>query len=104
LSELKRSELSVRQERAVLVGVVLPGSTADPRDPLGELGSLAKTAGAKVVGQILQKRHSPDSGTYIGSGKAEEVAQLAMNAVEKFQRFARKLRRPKVISCWLPAP
>ena len=62
----------------MLVGVVLPGSTADPRDPLGELGSLAKTAGAKVVGQILQKRHSPDSGTYIGSGKAEEVAQLAM--------------------------
>src|SRR4051812_10462056 len=78
LSELKRSELSVRQERAVLVGVILPGSTADPRDPLGELGSLAKTAGAKVVGQILQKRHSPDSGTYIGSGKAEEVAHLAM--------------------------
>jgi GTP-binding protein HflX len=78
LSELKRSELSVRQERAVLVGVILPGSTADPRDPLGELGSLAKTAGARVVGQVLQKRQSPDSGTYIGSGKAEEVAELAL--------------------------
>ena len=45
LAELKRTELSVRQERAVLVGVILPGSTADPREPLGELGSLAKTAG-----------------------------------------------------------
>jgi GTP-binding protein HflX len=77
LSELKRTELSVRQERAVLVGVILPGSTADPRDPLGELGSLAKTAGAKVVGQVLQRRHSPDAGTYVGSGKVAEIAALA---------------------------
>jgi len=61
----------------VLVGVVLPGSTADPRDPLGELSSLAKTAGARVVGQILQKRQRPDPGTYVGSGKVVEIAQLA---------------------------
>jgi GTP-binding protein HflX len=77
LSELKRTELSVRQERAVLVGVILPGSTADPRDPLGELASLAKTAGAKVVGNVTQKRNRLDSGTYIGSGKAIEIAELA---------------------------
>src|SRR4051794_36151001 len=69
--------MSVRQERAVLVGVILPGSTADPRNPLGELGSLTKTAGARVVGEIVQRRHSPDSGTYVGSGKAIEIAQLA---------------------------
>ena len=56
----------------MLVGVILPDSTADPRDPLGELASLAKTAGAKVVGQILQRRQKVDSGTYIGSGKAIE--------------------------------
>ena len=49
LAELKRTELSVRQEKAILVGVILPGSTADPRDPLGELASLAKTAGARVA-------------------------------------------------------
>lgn len=77
MAELKRTELSVRQERAVLVGVILPGSTADPRDPLGELASLAKTAGAKVVAQILQKRSRVDAGTYIGSGKVIEVAELA---------------------------
>jgi GTPase len=77
LAELKRTELSVRQEKAILVGVILPDSTADPRDPLGELGSLAKTAGARVVGTVLQKRRQPDSGTYIGSGKAEEIARLA---------------------------
>src|SRR5947207_6491512 len=77
MAELKRTELSVRQERAVLVGVILPDSTADPRDPLGELASLAKTAGAKVVAQIFQKRQKVDSGTYVGSGKAVEIAKLA---------------------------
>ncbi|MEO6437114.1 MAG: GTPase HflX [Tepidisphaeraceae bacterium] len=77
MSELKRTELTVRQERAVLVGVILPNSNADPRDPLGELGSLAKTAGAKEVGRVIQRRQKPDSGTYIGSGKASEIAQLA---------------------------
>ena len=78
MAELKRTELSVKQEHAVLVGVILPKSTADPRDPLGELASLAKTAGAKVVGQLLQKRHRIDASTYIGSGKAKEIAELAM--------------------------
>jgi GTP-binding protein HflX len=69
--------LTVRQERAVLVGVILPKSTADPRDPLGELASLAKTAGAKVVAQILQKRQHIDTSTYVGSGKVIEIADLA---------------------------
>lgn len=77
MSELKRTELSVRQERAILVGVILPGSTADPRDPLGELASLARTAGAKVVATILQKRQKIDAGTYVGSGKVLEIAHLA---------------------------
>ena len=77
MAELKRTELSVRQERAILVGVILPGSTADPRDPLGELASLAKTAGARVVGTVLQRRQKVDAGTYVGSGKALEIAHLA---------------------------
>jgi GTP-binding protein HflX len=77
LAELKRTKLSVRQERAILVGVILPRSTADPRDPLGELTSLAKTAGARVVGQVLQRRHRVDAGMYVGSGKATEIALLA---------------------------
>jgi GTP-binding protein HflX len=78
VAELKRTELSVRQERAVLVGVILPSSNADPRDPLGELASLAKTAGAKVIGTILQKRSRVDAGTYVGSGKVKEIAALAI--------------------------
>jgi GTP-binding protein HflX len=78
VAELKRTELSVRQEKAILVGVILPGSTADPRDPLGELASLAKTAGAKVVGMVMQNRKRVDAGTYVGKGKAEEIANLAV--------------------------
>jgi GTPase len=74
----KRTQLSVRQERAILVGVILPRSTADPRDPLGELASLAKTAGAKVVGTMLQRRQRIDVATYVGSGKVVEIAQLAI--------------------------
>jgi GTP-binding protein HflX len=77
LAELKRTHLTVKQERAILVGVILPDSTADPRDPLGELASLAKTAGAKVMGTILQNRKRVDAGTYVGSGKVLEIAQLA---------------------------
>ncbi len=77
LAELKRTELSVRQERAILVGVILPDSKADPHDPLGELRSLARTAGAKVVGTVLQRRHKVDAGLYVGSGKAREIAALA---------------------------
>jgi len=61
----------------VLVGVILPGSSADPRDPLGELASLASTAGAQVAGRIIQRRQRPDAGTYVGSGKVKEIAELA---------------------------
>ncbi|HRK32211.1 MAG TPA: GTPase HflX [Tepidisphaeraceae bacterium] len=79
LPEPTRTKLSVKQERAVLVGVMLPTSTADPRDPLGELASLDKTAGAKVVATLTQKRRKVDAGTYVGSGKAKEIAELARN-------------------------
>lgn len=59
----------------MLVGVILPDSTADPNDPLGELRRLAKTAGAEVVDEILAKRQSPHPGLYVGTGKAEQIAE-----------------------------
>lgn len=40
---------------------------------LGELEELAHTAGAEVVGSVLQKRPAPDTATYIGSGRLEEL-------------------------------
>lgn len=55
------------KERAYLVGL-------DSERSLEELARLADTAGAIVVGSMLQKKSCPDTATYIGSGKAEELA------------------------------
>ena len=55
MPEPTRTHLSVKQERAILVGVLLPKSKADPRDPLGELNSLAQTAGAREFVQSVKK-------------------------------------------------
>ncbi len=77
MNQDKRTELSVQAEKAILVSVILPDSTADPRDPLGELASLAKTAGAEVVARVVQQRHRIDPSTFIGAGKAEEIKMLA---------------------------
>ncbi len=57
------------------MGAILPGSHHDPQDPLGELASLAGTAGAEVVDRLIQKRDRIDSAYYIGRGKVEELAE-----------------------------
>ena len=61
------------QERAILVGIDRDGQGAASVD---ELEQLANTAGAIVVGKMIQSRRVPDSATYIGRGKAEELALL----------------------------
>ena len=68
--------MSVRRERAILAAVLLPKMVVDPRDPLGELRALADTAGAIVVDEVIQQRHRPDAGTFMGKGKVEELAVL----------------------------
>ncbi|MFA6132928.1 MAG: GTPase HflX [Phycisphaerae bacterium] len=73
----ERTELSVQAEKALLVTVMLPGSTADPMDPVGELRSLVKTAGAAVVDEMLVRRQAVSPCLYVGSGKAEEIANRA---------------------------
>lgn len=55
------------KERAYLVGL-------DSEKSLEELARLADTAGAVVVGTMLQKKTRPDTATYIGSGKADELS------------------------------
>ena len=66
---------SVVSESAIIVGVVLPEQQFTG-DPLEELDGLAETAGAHVVGQLVQKRQKPDYATYLGKGKGEELSQL----------------------------
>ena len=61
-----------RRERALLVHVHLPGRY-EPED-LEELRRLAESAGAEVCGVVTGRRDAPDAATFIGRGKAEEIA------------------------------
>lgn len=73
---LKRDDIQIAAERAVLVAVHLPGAEVDAKDPFAELRSLAETAGAMVVGELIQNRQKPDGRTYLGKGKVKELAEL----------------------------
>ncbi len=67
-----------RVERAVIVGVQLPGRTAaEVEASLDELDALLDTAGAEVVERVIQRREAPDSATYIGRGKVAELKGIA---------------------------
>jgi GTP-binding protein HflX len=66
------------REKILLVGVTLPGSLdSDTDESLDELAQLVDTAGADPVDRIVQRRDAPDAATYIGKGKAAEIASLA---------------------------
>ena len=65
------------RERAVLVGVERPDQEWSLESSLAELERLAWTAGADIVAQTTQKLDSPNPRTFVGSGKAEEIASLA---------------------------
>ena len=70
--------------KTVLVAVTpAPVSTVQADPPLRELKSLAKTRGLRVVGTAVQQRHVPDTRTYIGSGKLEQLcAQVESHEAE----------------------
>ena len=68
-------ETEKKQERVLIVGVELQGMENFDMS-MEELASLAKTAGAEVVGVYTQKREKYDSKTFVGSGKLEDIAQM----------------------------
>lgn len=71
------TDLEVAVQRAFLVGVQLPGmSVAEEERSLDELALLTDTAGSDPVDVELVKRERIDPATYIGSGKAQELASL----------------------------
>jgi GTP-binding protein HflX len=66
------------REKIVLVGLTTPPSTDDDTArSLDELALLVDTAGADAVARVQQRRGAPEPATYIGTGKAEELRQLA---------------------------
>ena len=74
------SNFETKQERAVLVGLDADCFRADQTatdETLEELDALLQTAGGFCTGKVLQHRHTPDSHSFIGEGKALEVKMLA---------------------------
>lgn len=68
----------VQRERALLAALRLPAQRrSEVAESLEELGRLAETAGAQVVGVVVQERESPSPSLYFGKGKVEEFKQLA---------------------------
>mgnify|MGYP004524565427 FL=1 len=64
-------ENSQEPEAAVLVGIDM--GLYNAQVSMDELEELARTAGAVVAAKIIQKRDKPDSATYVGSGRLEEI-------------------------------
>ncbi|MDD6306420.1 MAG: GTPase HflX [Clostridiales bacterium] len=68
-------EIEELEERGVLVGVSEQDGD-DAEDSVAELAELVKTAGATVVGTLIQKRELIHPGTYVGTGKVQEIEKL----------------------------
>lgn len=75
---LDKNALSLQSEKAILVGVAIKGQDdRQVKEYLDELAFLASTAGAITVKTFIQKLQHPDSKTYIGKGKLEEIKNYA---------------------------
>jgi len=71
------TDLEVAVQRAFLIGVQLPGMRGEETErSLDELTLLTDTAGSDPVDRELVRRRTIDAGTFIGSGKADELAGL----------------------------
>lgn len=71
-----RNELQTIHRTAVLVAVVESDRKLDKLHALDELKGLVKTAGVKVVGELVQSRERPHPATCLGKGKIEELKEL----------------------------
>lgn len=70
-------ELIEMTDTAPVKAIIITADTGefDAELSLDELEELAHTAGAEVVGKVMQKRPAPDTATYIGSGRLAELAE-----------------------------
>lgn len=66
----------LRLERVVLAGIFAQGDAELAEMSIRELAALAETAGSVVLDGVLQRRVAPDPATYLGSGKARELAEI----------------------------
>lgn len=77
LADVREAEYRRLQlERVVLVGVWTDGDAVFAEASLAELSRLAGTAGSEVLEGLIQRRNRPDPGTFIGSGKVQELRDV----------------------------
>lgn len=70
----KMNDMTVQKEKAVLVGIILRGQKENEIDDyLDELAFLTETAGAVPVKRFVQKLDAPNSRTFVGSGKMDQI-------------------------------
>ncbi len=79
MSETRREKLKVRSQRAFLVSVLDSRDQRGKERALDEIKGLIKTAGADVVGEMVQLRDHPDPATCLGSGKVSELKQAILD-------------------------
>jgi GTP-binding protein HflX len=73
---IEKKNVIEKEEKAVLVGMVQKDQTEPQlQEYLDELAFLAETAGAKAVKRFTQKLSHPDSRTFVGKGKLEEIRE-----------------------------
>ncbi len=67
-----------RREKAFLAALRLPNQRRfEVEESLDELGRLAESAGAEVVGRLTQERKAPTASLYFGKGKVDEIKELS---------------------------
>lgn len=65
------------KERAFLIS--LDCGEYDAESSMAELEKLAKTSGAEIIGEMIQKRPAPEAATYMGKGALEEICNFCSN-------------------------
>jgi GTP-binding protein HflX len=75
---IEKKQIIKKEEKAVLVGLIQKEQTEEQvNEYLGELAFLAETAGAITIKMFKQRLQHPDSRTFVGKGKLEEIKQYA---------------------------
>ena len=75
----KKQLITNKEENAILIGLVTKDQTEQQvNEYLDELAFLAETAGASTVKRFTQKLPHPDSKTFVGKGKLEQIKQFIL--------------------------
>lgn len=96
---LENKSIIQKQEKALLVGLVTKEQTEQQvLEYLDELQFLAETAGAVTVKKFYQKLAHPDSRTFVGKGKLEEIKQYALSKGAELLIFDDELTGSQIIN------